>query len=90
MQSMATGRKTAFSQELQFGNQTPTRCGGFCFAIIVLMANKGKYKSVQKGIPALVCIPTGEKVTIDGKIYTVLKLMYDLKGEYMPPATLRV
>jgi hypothetical protein len=48
--------------------------------------SRGKYKSVAKGIPALVCVPTGEKIKIDGKICTVLKLMYDLKGEYMPPA----
>jgi len=48
------------------------------------MSNRGHYKSVNKGIPALVCVPTGEKVTIDGKVYTVLKLMYDLKGIYQP------
>jgi hypothetical protein len=46
------------------------------------------YKSVNKGIPALVCIPTGEKITIDGKLYTVLKLIYDLKGEHMPLAAM--
>lgn len=51
--------------------------------------SRGMYKSVNKGIPALVCVPTGEKVTIDGKIYTVLKLMYDLKGEYMPLAIIK-
>jgi len=50
--------------------------------------SRGMYKSVQKGIPALVCIPTGEKILIDGKTYTVLKLMYDLKGEYMPLAAI--
>ena len=49
--------------------------------------SRGMYKSVAKGIPALVCIPTGEKILIDGKTYTVLKLMYDLKGEYMPYAS---
>lgn len=54
------------------------------------MSNRGMYKSVPKGIPALVCIPTGETVTINGKRYKLLKLMYDLKGEYMPLATLRV
>jgi hypothetical protein len=51
--------------------------------------SRGMYKSVNKGIPALVCIPTGEKITIDGKLYTVLKLIYDLKGEYMPLASIR-
>lgn len=53
------------------------------------MSNRGMYKSVNKGIPALVCIPTGEKVIIDGKSYSLLKLIYDIKGEYMPLATLR-
>lgn len=48
--------------------------------------NKGMYKSVQKGIPALVCVPTGAEILIDGKRYKVLKLMYDLKGEYLPLA----
>lgn len=50
------------------------------------MGNRGMYKSVNKGIPALVCIPTGEEILIDGKRYKVLKLIYDLKGEYMPYA----
>ena len=50
--------------------------------------SRGKYKSVPKGIPALVCIPTGEEIFIDGKRYKVLKLMYDLKGEYMPMASI--
>lgn len=53
------------------------------------MSNRGMYKSVAKGIPALVCIPTGEEIIIDGKRYRVLKLMYDLKGEYMPLAAIR-
>ena len=52
------------------------------------MSNKGMYKSVNRGIPALVCVPTGEEIIIDGKSYTVLKLMYDLKGEYMPLASI--
>jgi hypothetical protein len=47
------------------------------------------YKSVNKGIPALVCVPTGETVVIGNKRYTVLKLMYDLKGEYLPLATIK-
>lgn len=50
------------------------------------MGNRGMYKSVPKGIPALVCVPTGEKILIAGKPYNVLKLMYDLKGDYMPLA----
>lgn len=50
------------------------------------MSNRGHYKSVAKGIPALVCVPTGETIIIDGKSYRILKLMYDLKGEYMPQA----
>jgi len=50
--------------------------------------SRGMYKSVNKGIPALVCIPTGEKILIDGKMYIVLKLMYDLKGEYLPMASI--
>lgn len=50
--------------------------------------SRGKYKSIAKGIPALVCIPTGEKIIIDGKIYTVLKMQYDLKGQYMPLAAI--
>lgn len=51
--------------------------------------SRGHYKSVQKGIPALVCVPTGKTVVINGRTYRVLKLMYDLKGEYMPLATIR-
>lgn len=53
------------------------------------MSNRGHYKSVSKGIPALVCVPTGETVIIDGKKCKILKLMYDLKGEYMPLATIK-
>lgn len=52
------------------------------------MSNRGMYKSVKKGRPALVCVPTGEEILIDGKRYRVLKLMYDLKGEYMPLASI--
>lgn len=51
--------------------------------------SRGMYKSVPKGIPALVCVPTGQEILIDGKRYKVLKLMYDLKGEYMPLASIR-
>lgn len=50
--------------------------------------SRGMYKSVPKGIPALVCIRTKEKVIIGGKSYCVLKLMYDIKGEYMPYASI--
>ena len=50
------------------------------------MSNRGKYKSVARGVPALVCVPTGATILIDGKQYRVLKLMYDLKGEYLPMA----
>lgn len=39
MWSMAIGRKTAFSLELQFGNKTPPRWWGFCF-ILMLMENE--------------------------------------------------
>jgi hypothetical protein len=52
------------------------------------MSNRGMYKSVNKGIPALVCIETGEVVMIAGKPHKILKLMYDLKGEYMPFASI--
>jgi hypothetical protein len=51
--------------------------------------NRGMYKSVPKGIPALVCVPTGETIIIDKKTYSVVKLIYDIKGEYMPLATMR-
>jgi apolipoprotein N-acyltransferase len=50
--------------------------------------SRGMYKSVEKGIPALVCVPTGQTVIIDGKRYRLLKLMYDLKGEYLPMASI--
>ncbi len=45
-----------------------------------------KTQSVDKGIPALVCVPTGKLITIDGKSYKLLKLIYDLKGEFIPLA----
>lgn len=48
--------------------------------------SRGMYKSVNKGRPALVLMPTGNTVEINGKTYRVLKLAYDLKGEFMPPA----
>lgn len=83
------GRKTALKARTPI-RQIKAYHKGEPFALLYLtvMTNKGMYKSVNRGIPALVCIPTGEKVTIDGKIYTVLKLVYDLKGDYMPLASL--
>ena len=53
------------------------------------MNYRSRKQPVQKGVPALVCIKTDKKVVINGKTYTVLKMFYDLKGEYMPLATLR-
>lgn len=29
-------------------------------------------------------MPTGKTVTIDGQIYKILKLAYDLDGKYLP------
>lgn len=51
--------------------------------------SRGMYKSVPKGIPALVCVRTKETIKIGNKTYCVLKLKYDIKGEYMPLATIR-
>lgn len=51
------------------------------------MSGRGMYKSVPKGIPALVLIATGEKIKIGNKTYSLLKLQYDIKGEYMPYAS---
>lgn len=48
---------------------------------------RSRRQPINHGIPALVCIPTGETVVISGKRYKLLKLMYDLKGEYLPMAT---
>lgn len=42
---------------------------------------------INRGIPALVCVPTGETIIMNGKRYKLLKLMYDLKVEYMPHAS---
>lgn len=53
-----------------------------------VMSNRGKYKSVGRGIPALVCVETDETVIIQGKHYRLLKLMYDLNAEYLPLAKL--
>lgn len=50
---------------------------------------RDRRQPVSKGILALVCVPTGETVIINGKTYRLLKLMYDLKAEYMPLATIR-
>lgn len=48
------------------------------------MAKRGH--PINKGIPALVFVKTGETVIINGKRYHLLKMMYDLKGEYKPLA----
>lgn len=83
-------RKTALKARTPI-RQIKAHHKGVPFALLYLtvMSNKGMYKSVSKGIPALVCIRTNEKVTIDGRVYTVLKLMYDLKGEFLPLATMK-
>jgi hypothetical protein len=41
-------------------------------------------QGIEKGIPALVCVRTDKKLIIKGKRYTLLKMFYDTKGEYMP------
>lgn len=48
------------------------------------------YKSIPKGIPALVCLTTDKTVIIGGKRYTILKLVYDLEGKYMPLTNIKV
>lgn len=48
--------------------------------------NNKRWKPDVEGIPALVCVPTAETSIIKGKRYRTVKLMYDLEGEYMPPA----
>lgn len=53
------------------------------------MIGRSRKQPIAHGVPALVFVPTKEKIIINGKTYTVLKMMYDLKGEYMPLATLR-
>lgn len=45
-----------------------------------------RQQPINRGIPALVFINTGETVVINGKRYHLLKMMYDLKGEYKPLA----
>lgn len=60
----------------------------FCFVTIVHMYRK-RHQPINKGIPALVCVRTNKKIIVNGRQYTVLKLMYDLKGEFMPLATIR-
>lgn len=47
---------------------------------------KTKYKP---GVPALVTVATDEKIVIGGQTYTVVKMFYDTKGQYMPPATMQ-
>lgn len=83
------GRKTALIARTPI-RQIEAHRKGEPFALLYLsvMTNKGMYKSVQKGIPALVCVPTGETIIIKGIKYRKLKLMYDLKGEYQPFASI--
>lgn len=78
------GTAETFRQRGNLSANCATRAARWCG-----MSNRGHYKSVNKGIPALVCVPTGKEIIIDGKRYKVLKLIYDLKGEYMPLASIR-
>ena len=41
---------------------------------------------INRGVPALVFVKTDQKVIINGKTYTLLKMFYDTKGEYKPLA----
>ncbi len=66
---------------LQFGNHAPSQDGVFA---LVYLSDMGI------GRPALVCITTKKTITIDGKRYRLLKMMYDLNGEYVPLATIRL
>ena len=50
---------------------------------------RSRKQPIAHGVPALVFVKTGETVIISGKKYNLLKMMYDLKGEYMPLATLK-
>ena len=50
---------------------------------------RSRKQPITHGVPALVFVKTDQTIVINGKTYTVLKMMYDLKGEYMPLATLR-
>lgn len=50
---------------------------------------RSRKQPIPHGVPALVFLKTDQKIVINGKTYTVLKMQYDLKGEYMPLATLR-
>lgn len=52
------------------------------------MKYRSRKQPINKGRPALVCMPTGKTIEVSGKTYHILKLAYDLKGEYMPPAVL--
>lgn len=49
---------------------------------------RGKTK-YRPGIPALVCVATDQTIVIGGKTYTVVKMFYDLKGQYLAPATMQ-
>lgn len=60
-----------------------------CFGIIGRMyRTRGKTKG-RMGRPALVCVATDQTIVINGKTYTVIKMFYDLKGQYLPHATLQ-
>lgn len=50
------------------------------------MSYRTRKQPINRGIPALVFLKTDQKVVINGKTYTVLKMMYDLKGQYKPLA----
>ena len=50
---------------------------------------KNVYEPAPNGIPGLILVPTGETVVINGKRYRLLEVMYDLKGKYLPLATMR-
>lgn len=56
------------------------------FYVINMLMYRPFKQPINRGRPALVCIRTGEQVTIDGKTYYLLKLMYDLKQDYVPYA----
>lgn len=52
------------------------------------MKYRSRKQPIQHGRPALVFLRTGQTVVINGKKYHLLKMQYDLKGEYMPLAQL--
>lgn len=50
------------------------------------MNYRSRKQPINGGRPGLVCMPTGKTVVINGRVYRILKLAYDLKGEYVKPA----